>query len=1358
MKKEIFLNKKVQIIFVGILLLILSLSVFYFVYKSHNKQGRILGVFSGTGDFSNQIIGTTPTQAILTYSSPTTNPCTVQVSQSSSYSPLVNDVNPSLFSGSNSDNRTGNISGSTQRVFVIGKRSADTALDGNRYSRALETYTTHYYKITCGSAVGTGSFTTQTIPSGVTYSDTIPGSITGSPSWPTILTDRNQEIIDPQTGLKIKRASLNSDYTTSSSAYPSYLTFGAAGSTDVCSETMVIDNTGNYGYHCIVNGVMFWVNPTSGESRPVGIPANLYDGVTFGSFSFCSTMDTKNPNVFYCIPTTMSGKMVIVRLEYMGNNTFSNETIPICTGSNTPCMERTILTPASGGNDLISLMTGFDPEFSTNFNVYGYTPEIKAIQNSKIILQTLKSIQDSYGWYFVFDIGNSVPVGTPGSSAGIIAGMSTYKHYPIRWCSSHNIDTIGNVNWISASSNYLAGNSNQPGYGIYTSNIVAGNLPATTTTCPTNSFGDSVCTNIIVDGEPCDEDESPQNSNAKCGVSSSSYLQDAEVGDIFGIEPNPSRGRSYKEFVRLIAKSGNTWTVARGINQTPIVSHPTGVIDAACTAHDTAQTNYDLGSWLWDFVNDPHGTGTPGTTIIYDKNATGGHRAYRPNSMIEITYPTAYQLRSGAVPAYVNATKIIIDDANPTFSGVQGIGYPNTVDSHPSPFYNDSFFLDGRPMNSGITYSASATNLGSGIYKYPAGAVSINRKKMATIAYSGTNILSDISGPSSNISTAANYSYCVVINAGECYSGSLATEVYVKSSSATTSLCPFPGVALNGWNQQHICIGDNSIYNQAIAQIGPTVRANGKNGRMLTHALTTYNRQDVYWNVRGLPNGSGMLFVLPNDPFYGNGAGQLFYAKIPPFTVDATLRNDFLSIPVTIPANASATSASVIFGYAENGSPENFYCTSRKEACVKASESASDYSFASASYTPVSCASGCTINIPAIPERIVYLKVQYHSANGSIIQTLSTQAVAAEPPYNISEAISQDTTPPTVSISAPTTGSTVSGTSVTITATAADNISLTGVQFKLNNSTNIGSEDTASPYSITWNSTTVVNGNYGILAVARDAAGNMATSTSISVTVNNSTSSGSSSSGGGGGGGGSSGGGGGGTSSSGGSGSSGSSSSSNNSNKASSSNENSSAPNPDLNTPAFDSNRSRCLIKDQNNFRLTLDGQFFGLTSPQILDSYGFEFKDAIVATTKDKAAPIIGNVLPADGSLVKSKESGLTYIIENGQRRPFPSLLIFIKSGYKISSIYTISLSELNNIPLGSVINSADVSHPRGVNIKDGNTIYWMGSQTRYAYPSLAVYNSWNVDNNFTKVVPANAQDRQVPIANILEAPPSCK
>jgi hypothetical protein len=104
-------------------------------------------------------------------------------------------------------------------------------------------------------------------------------------------------------------------------------------------------------------------------------------------------------------------------------------------------------------------------------------------------------------------------------------------------------------------------------------------------------------------------------------------------------------------------------------------------------------------------------------------------------------------------------------------------------------------------------------------------------------------------------------------------------------------------------------------------------------------------------------------------------------------------------------------------------------------------------------------------------------------------------------PASSAPAVIPDTTAPTVSLTVPSNGSTVSGSSVTLTATSSDNVAVAGVQFKIDGS-NVGASGTTSPYSITWNSTGVADGSHTIAAVAHDAASNYATS-SITVTVRN---------------------------------------------------------------------------------------------------------------------------------------------------------------------------------------------------------------------------------------------------------------
>ncbi|MGC3999502.1 MAG: Ig-like domain-containing protein [Anaeromyxobacter sp.] len=94
-----------------------------------------------------------------------------------------------------------------------------------------------------------------------------------------------------------------------------------------------------------------------------------------------------------------------------------------------------------------------------------------------------------------------------------------------------------------------------------------------------------------------------------------------------------------------------------------------------------------------------------------------------------------------------------------------------------------------------------------------------------------------------------------------------------------------------------------------------------------------------------------------------------------------------------------------------------------------------------------------------------------------------------------------DATAPTVSLTAPAAGATLTGV-VTLSATASDNVGVAKVDF-LAGTTVIGT-DTTSPYSVSWDSTSLANGSYAITAKAYDAAGNVATSSAVTATVSNS--------------------------------------------------------------------------------------------------------------------------------------------------------------------------------------------------------------------------------------------------------------
>jgi Concanavalin A-like lectin/glucanases superfamily/Domain of unknown function (DUF1929)/Bacterial Ig domain/Kelch motif len=92
-----------------------------------------------------------------------------------------------------------------------------------------------------------------------------------------------------------------------------------------------------------------------------------------------------------------------------------------------------------------------------------------------------------------------------------------------------------------------------------------------------------------------------------------------------------------------------------------------------------------------------------------------------------------------------------------------------------------------------------------------------------------------------------------------------------------------------------------------------------------------------------------------------------------------------------------------------------------------------------------------------------------------------------------------DITPPSVTLTSPGNGTTVFGT-VSVAATASDNVGVTGVQF-LVDGTPLGDELPDPPYSVVWDTSGVTPGQHIVTAVARDAAGNTKTSAPVQVTL-----------------------------------------------------------------------------------------------------------------------------------------------------------------------------------------------------------------------------------------------------------------
>ena len=119
---------------------------------------------------------------------------------------------------------------------------------------------------------------------------------------------------------------------------------------------------------------------------------------------------------------------------------------------------------------------------------------------------------------------------------------------------------------------------------------------------------------------------------------------------------------------------------------------------------------------------------------------------------------------------------------------------------------------------------------------------------------------------------------------------------------------------------------------------------------------------------------------------------------VPPYPAsDSVSRNTFIPITVKIPPQGAGSKIIVEFGYAENGDAGSFFCTTRQETCVAASsgvDPTSPFYFAqSETYSGVSCASGCTVAIPALSQRVLYYRWKQRDAVGNVIAVRDTYAI-----------------------------------------------------------------------------------------------------------------------------------------------------------------------------------------------------------------------------------------------------------------------------------------------------------------------------------------------------------------------------
>jgi hypothetical protein len=387
-----------------------------------------------------------------------------------------------------------------------------------------------------------------------------------------------------------------------------------------------------------------------------------------------------------------------------------------------------------------------------------------------------------------------------------------------------------------------------------------------------------------------------------------------------------------------------------------------------------------------------------------------------------VTTPCTYTPPNPCILAYppANVTPNVVSGVNyvqssTPFAGAYGVpfqpdggGHPNAAGVNAGPYETIRAF-DNVPIQGG-SYNPRFTLVSGQLYYYrpttvidpddfyTAGtAAYINRKLMATGASCGSHPLIDISAPGSSISTGTpgSYTYCVARANGECSSSSLTGDVYVNCPGVLYASCS--GVATHGGVPlgvgNDICVGNIAKEANAITQftLDRTDYA-GAFSRVLVSATSRLRMVTGFEGNQLLPDNSWILY---RQEFLNYQRPDMWMAMYPPYppaepggSVD---RGNFIPITVTLspPAGLAVNNAIVKFGYQEYGAPQALNCTTRHDACIAAASSVPSgnlpFYFASENPAGLPCASGCTIAIPAISQRILYYQVTYRAANNSVL-------------------------------------------------------------------------------------------------------------------------------------------------------------------------------------------------------------------------------------------------------------------------------------------------------------------------------------------------------------------------------------
>jgi hypothetical protein len=803
------------------------------------------------------------------------------------------------------------------------------------------------------------------------------------------------------------------------------------------------------GYNCSINGSWYWISTDTGEARLISItippPASAFsqwdprDVPNIGQAPpGVGAFDLQDGNVAYTYAQLGQGGKSLFRLEYQGDYRAFSYNYPTGNWGEQPnavldSVRWTNISPISQGKDIATQIRNRFPAYDASR--YGEVTEFYGISGDYAMFLHTIGGQDTPCWVFLYNVRTGV------LEHGFNSWDGSYDPL-FRWagCHSGGPGSAPNTAMLSVKPIYV--NSNSSAYGgpfatQVTSVLRANGMFDTNTAVasdPDGSYepacpaglpsqyaalsGTNQCLTIRVAGEAC---SSVATANEKTWSpcpwdSTKSMLQPMAVGDWM---MNPDAGYNSEHYtilkktvlspasIELVLqrhpgpncgnlaiqrRHNNGWRIMMAASGLWTCENAIAFIDPVNRV--TYQEHYNLIAGHFDF-----GVGSrPDTYSLLGQGTYKGRYGY-------------YAIRDSKPLSSVGQDADYYVNLEPRFSGVNSASWTMLQTYGSKRQWNASVLdkrwaLDFRHYNGlyGIAFESSVTGLAANQTALVAGTSNVYRvsvigeakvKKVPLLAYAGYHLLTEKSSPAigDTLTDADIYRFCYAYRDGECRHDSSAGQAFVSVPAVTnTGYCQAANYARN-----IPCVMSSHPWGGWATQFDTTKQDVTASGiRRLTMGLTGPGRQYAYGNLRALPDGK---WALMSGWWLDGVRLDVLLVKLPAFQeADSANRNDFAAVTVPIGALTGATQAVVDFGYAEYGEPSNFYCTPRAERCVAVSgtiDANNPYLFASEMTQGMPCASGCTIRVPALPSHVLYYRVRYLDAAGTVVSTLPMRIIAS---------------------------------------------------------------------------------------------------------------------------------------------------------------------------------------------------------------------------------------------------------------------------------------------------------------------------------------------------------------------------